>query len=248
MFCHTAVFKNICFQIGEQFPDVITNAQFYYVDQFLLVACKNALYMFEYCLNSRKTDLVRYEKNHCKLIVKVLLSSQRITAVAGVNQFYSNLVLCAGSSKCLDVCDMNTGTVVWHADDVSVKPSYLIALNEGSANVTQPPPMYDIFMTSALFDGIKLWDLRTRRCVLCYKEHQSSSVHCGGAFSACGRYIGAGSEDKSIYIYDLRSASSLHRLTDSTDVITNIVFSPTQPQLLASSIAGKAYLYGQPSA
>ena len=34
---------------------------------------------------------------------------------------------------------------------------------QGSAYVTHPSEAYDLFLTSAIADGIKLWDLRTDR-------------------------------------------------------------------------------------
>ena len=34
---------------------------------------------------------------------------------------------------------------------------------QGSRYVTHPPHGYDLFLTSAVADGVKLWDLRTRR-------------------------------------------------------------------------------------
>ena len=47
-------------------------------------------------------------------------------------------------------------------------------------------------------DGIKLWDLRTNRCVRRYDGHVNRSQPVGLAISPCARFIATGSEDKSV--------------------------------------------------
>ena len=64
--------------------------------------------------------------------------------------------------------------------------------------VSHPPSTYDLFLTAAVADGIKLWDLRTNRCVRRYDGHVNRSQPVGVAFSPCARFIAAGSEDRSV--------------------------------------------------
>ncbi|GFS92184.1 WD repeat-containing protein 27 [Nephila pilipes] len=140
---------------------------------------------------------------------------------------------------------MTTGKIVCHTADASTKPAHLISLNEGSPYTSQTSSMYDIFLTTYLFDGIKIWDLRTNRPVLCFKEHKCRSYSCGAVFSPCGKYIATGSEDKSIYIYDLRQISHCHKVMEpQVDAFTSIAFS-LKSQLIASSLNGPIYLYGK---
>ncbi|GFS28272.1 WD repeat-containing protein 27 [Trichonephila inaurata madagascariensis] len=139
---------------------------------------------------------------------------------------------------------MTTGKVISHIADTSTRPAHLISLNEGSPYTSQTSFMYDLFLTTYLFDGIKIWDLRTNRPVLCYKEHKCRSYPCSAGFSPCGKYIATGSENKSVYIYDLRQISNCHKLMEpQVDVFTSIAFSP-KSQLIASSLNGSIYLYG----
>lgn len=64
--------------------------------------------------------------------------------------------------------------------------------------VSHPPSAYDLFLTAAMTDGIKLWDLRTNRCVRRYDGHVNRSHPVGVALSPCARFIASGSEDRSV--------------------------------------------------
>ncbi|CAL1272670.1 unnamed protein product [Larinioides sclopetarius] len=228
------------------FKDAVEQAQFYYLDHFLLATAGNCIHLFEYKINLEKSGIKSIiNKSSWKLVKKIPLESKRITSLAAMNQFFSNLVLCAGTSKHIDILDMGVGKVIRHIVDPSLKPAYLISLNEGSPYTTQASSMYDLFLTASLFDGIKIWDLRTNKHVLCFKEHKCRSFPCGANFSLCGKYIATGSEDRSIYIYDLRHLCHQHKINDcQADVFTSVAFSP-KSQLLASSLNGSIYLYGK---
>ena len=64
--------------------------------------------------------------------------------------------------------------------------------------VSHPPNAYDLFLTAAVGDGIKLWDLRTNKCVRRYDGHVNRSQPVGVAISPCARFIATGSEDRSV--------------------------------------------------
>uniref|UniRef100_A0A3P8V4B4 WD repeat domain 27 n=1 Tax=Cynoglossus semilaevis TaxID=244447 RepID=A0A3P8V4B4_CYNSE len=66
---------------------------------------------------------------------------------------------------------------------------------QGSMFSTQAPDSYNLFLTSAVTDGVKLWDLRTLRCVRRYQNHINRCHPCSSAISPCGRYMASGSED-----------------------------------------------------
>ncbi|KAG6932843.1 WD repeat domain 27, partial [Chelydra serpentina] len=72
------------------------------------------------------------------------------------------------------------------------------ALFLGSAFSTQPLEAYNLFMTTATGDGIKLWDLRTLRCERRFEGHINRCHPCGIAVTPCGQFIACGSEDKSV--------------------------------------------------
>lgn len=73
-----------------------------------------------------------------------------------------------------------------------------VLLSQGSMFVSHPPNAYDLFLTAAVGDGIKLWDLRTNRCVRRYDGHVNRSQPVGVAISPCARFIATGSEDRSV--------------------------------------------------
>ncbi|GFR02071.1 WD repeat-containing protein 27, partial [Trichonephila clavata] len=146
------------------FEDAVQQAQFYYLDHFILAAAGNKLHLFEYAINIQKSGIKSYlNTSSLKLIKKIPLETKRITSLAAMNQFFSNIVLCTGTSKYIDVLDMTNGKVICHIADTSTRPAHLISLNEGSPYTSQTSFMYDLFLTTSLFDGIKIWDLRTNR-------------------------------------------------------------------------------------
>ncbi|XP_071038300.1 WD repeat-containing protein 27 isoform X2 [Parasteatoda tepidariorum] len=228
------------------FEEDVMDAQFYYLDRFLLAASGNKLHLFDYEIDIQKTGIKSIvNKSTLKLLKKIPLESKQITSFAAVNQYFSNLVLSAGTSKCIDVLDMTVGKVVWHSEAAGSKPPHVIAINEGSPFITQELQNYDLFLTSALIDGIKLWDLRTKQSVLSYKEHKCRVFPCTASFSPCGKYIATGSEDKSVYIYDLRQLSYVEKISEpQVDVFTSAVFTP-KSQLILSTGNGSVYLYGK---
>ncbi len=72
---------------------------------------------------------------------------------------------------------------------------------------------YDIFISSANDNSLKLWDLRSSNCVRTYSQHvhnKAGSIRT--SFSPCLRYIGCGSEDRCGYIYDIRMSTVLTKL------------------------------------
>lgn len=69
--------------------------------------------------------------------------------------------------------------------------------------VSHPPNAYDLFLTAAVGDGIKLWDLRTNRCVRRYDGHVNRSQPVRVAISPCARFIATGSEDRSVSLDQL---------------------------------------------
>uniref|UniRef100_A0A8C6Z5A7 WD repeat-containing protein 27 n=1 Tax=Nothoprocta perdicaria TaxID=30464 RepID=A0A8C6Z5A7_NOTPE len=126
------------------------------------------------------------------------------------NLFY--IVLTAGSNRALEVFDLNAGCSLAVIPEVHSRSVHQICQNKGSAFSTQQPEAYNLFMTTAVGDGIKLWDLRTLRCERRFEGHISRCHPCGIAVSPCGQFIASGSDDKSAYIYELRSSTFLHKL------------------------------------
>uniref|UniRef100_K1P8Z6 WD repeat-containing protein 27 n=1 Tax=Magallana gigas TaxID=29159 RepID=K1P8Z6_MAGGI len=113
------------------FPKEIKNAQFYYMDRFLILTSSNTLYMYKYHLDPTKQDIKRYvSKSKYKQVQSFTMDAQYITALSAVNDFYSYIVMCAGSSKSLEVYDMNVGKCVRTIADIHTRPVHCIKQHE----------------------------------------------------------------------------------------------------------------------
>ncbi|KAK3591286.1 hypothetical protein CHS0354_004335 [Potamilus streckersoni] len=229
---------------NQVFSRPVQNAQFYYMDKFVLLSCGYTFYLYKFHLDPTKEDVKRYHsKSKYKLVQTWATDAQQITALSAINAFYSYIVLCAGSNKSLEVYDMNAGTQIRKLTDVHTRPIHDICQNQGSAYVSHPPTAYDLFITAAAGDCIKLWDLRTNRCVKRFEGHQNRVHPCGLAVSPCGRFIASGSEDKSAYVFDMRTGTYNLKLIGHTDVVSDVAFHPLHPRLVTATLDGKIHMY-----
>ncbi|XP_022091006.1 WD repeat-containing protein 27-like isoform X2 [Acanthaster planci] len=227
------------------FAKEIKAARFYYVDRLLLLTSGSTLYLYKYVVDTSVDDIKRYQCNSRYKLIKSfqLEQAQQITALSAVNEFHSYIVMCAGSDKSLEFLDMNVGRSIRTVPDAHTRPVHCICQNEGSAYVSHPPTAYDLFITAAVADCVKLWDLRTNRCVKRFEGHMNRAHHCGVAISPCAKYIATGSEDKSAYIFDIRAGTYIHKLSSHTDVVSDVSFHPLYPELVTATLDGKIRLY-----
>ncbi|XP_064602272.1 WD repeat-containing protein 27-like isoform X2 [Liolophura sinensis] len=230
---------------NPSFSKDVRCAQFYYVDKFVLLVSGNSFYLYKYHLDSTREDIKRYlTKSRYKLVKSFqLLQAQTITTLTAVNSFHSYVTMAAGSDRSVNIYDLNEGRISRVMTDVHTKHCHVICLNEGSSAVSHPPSVYDLFVTAAMTDSIKLWDIRTNRCVRRYEGHQNRCYPCGLALSPCGRFLATGAEDKSAYIYDLRAGAYLHKMTGHTDVVSDVAFHPIKPQLVTACLDGKVRVF-----
>uniref|UniRef100_A0A8B9Q6V0 WD repeat domain 27 n=1 Tax=Apteryx owenii TaxID=8824 RepID=A0A8B9Q6V0_APTOW len=152
----------------DKFHKSVRFAQFYYMDTFILLCCGAEFHLLSFYLDTVKDDLKRYkQRSVCKLIQKFpMASTMEITSLSTVNDFYSYIVLTAGSNRALEVFDLNAGCSTAVIPEVHSRSVHQICQNKGSAFSAQQPEAYNLFMTAAVGDGIKLWDLRTLSCCL----------------------------------------------------------------------------------
>ncbi|XP_026651673.2 WD repeat-containing protein 27 isoform X2 [Zonotrichia albicollis] len=210
----------------EKFHKTVRFAQFYFIDTFILLCCGAEFHLLSFHLDTTKDDLKRYkQRSVCKLVQKFpMTSTMEITSLSAVNEFYS-CILCI--SYFLDSSlDLKTWTSA-----------------KGSSYSTQQPEAYNLFLTTAAGDGIKLWDLRTLRCERRFEGHSSRCYPCGIAVSPCGRFIASGSDDKYAYIYEMRSSTFLQKLGRHTESVINVSFNPSSPQLTTATLDGKLRLF-----
>nr|XP_015218204.1 PREDICTED: WD repeat-containing protein 27 isoform X2 [Lepisosteus oculatus] len=198
---------------GERFPQPLRSAQFYYMDKFLLLSCGPLLQLYLYHLDTSQDDIKRYkQKSLCKLVEKFQMTTgTEITSVSAVNDFFSYIVLVAGNDHAVEAFDLNVGRRAACIPDAHTRAVHHIAQNKGSMFSTQEPDAYNLFLTSSVTDGIKLWDLRTLRCVQRYEGHVNRCHPCTAAFSPCGQYIATGSENNCLLTATLDGKLQLFR-------------------------------------
>ena len=91
-------------------------------------------------------------------------------------------------------------------------------------------------------EGEKSMEARVRRrddwnvmslssCVHRYSSHANQShPSVMATISPCAKYIATGSEDRSAYIYDLRTSSSpLNKLSGHSSTVTALAYHPLKP-------------------
>ncbi|KAM6280972.1 WD repeat-containing protein 27 [Porphyrio hochstetteri] len=229
----------------EKFHKPVRFAQFYFIDAFILLSCGAEFHLLSFHLDTTKDDLKRYEQRSvCKLVQKFpVASTVEITSLSAVNDFYSYIVLAAGSNRALEVFDLNVGCSTAVIPEAHTRSVHQICQNKGSSFSTQQPEAYNLFMTTAAGDGIKLWDLRTLRCERRFEGHSSRCYPCGIAVSPCGRFIASGSDDKCAYLYEMHSSTFSHKLGGNADSVINVTFSPSSPQLTTATLDGKLQLF-----
>ncbi|KAK7806849.1 hypothetical protein U0070_026741 [Myodes glareolus] len=193
------------------FPKPITFAQFYYMDAFILLSSGPELRLLKYHIDLCREDMRRYKpKSRYKSVFRLSLTSGAdVTTLSAVNDFYSHIVLTAGRDRTLEVFDLNVGRSIAVIAEVHSRPAHQISVG----------------------DGVRLWDLRTLRCVRCFEGHPHRCYPCGVAFSPCGRLVGCGAEDRHAYVYEMGSNSFLYRLAGHTDTVTEVAFNPAAPQV-----------------
>ncbi|XP_056148230.1 WD repeat-containing protein 27 [Lampris incognitus] len=218
---------------GDVFSKPIRSAQFYYLDKFLLLASGQSLHLYLYHLDKTYDDIKRYQQRSVVRLVRSFKTTPAtdITALSAINDFFSHIVLVCGSDRSIQVFDMNKATVASKCLDAHSRAVHCITQNKGSIFTTQAPDAYNLFLTSAVTDGVKLWDCRTLRCVRRYENHLNRCHSCSSAISPCGRYIASGSEDNCAYVYDIRSSNYLHKLQKHSDTVLNVRFNPATPEV-----------------
>ncbi|XP_048126492.1 WD repeat-containing protein 27 isoform X2 [Alosa alosa] len=229
----------------DRFSKPVRSAQFYYLDKFLLLASGSSVHLFLSHLDPTRDDIKRYEQKSFSRLVRSFStkSGTDITAMSAINDFFSYIVLSCGADRSIQVFDLNVGSVAMEIPESHSRAAHHITQNKGSMYCSQSQDSYNLFLTSAITDGMKLWDLRTSRCVRKYEGHVNRCHQCTAAFSPCGRFIATGSEDNCAYVYDIRSSSYLYKLQRHTDTVLNVSFNPATPELLTGTLDGKLGLF-----
>ncbi|XP_063564081.1 WD repeat-containing protein 27 isoform X8 [Gorilla gorilla gorilla] len=197
-----------------------------------------------------RSSCARYkQKSKSKLICRLSTTGAvDMTSLSAVNDFYSHIVLAAGRNRTVEVFDLNAGCSAAVKAEAHSRPVHQICQNKGSSFTTQQPQAYNLFLTTAIGDGMKLWDLRTLRCERHFEGHPTRGYPCGIAFSPYGRFAACGAEDRHAYVYEMGSSTFSHRLAGHTDTVTGVAFNPSVPQQFSSYHHVKKDMFAFPCA
>ncbi|KAI6646440.1 WD repeat-containing protein 27 isoform X1 [Oopsacas minuta] len=218
----------------------INHIQFFYVDKFILLTQGAELCLYAYALeNTHKhtDDLKRYlNLNTWKQALRVTQSVHSITACSAANAFYSHISLLGLSNRTLVIHDLNADKQVCNIQLERVVNS--IHQYEGSKYCGVQSDAFNMFLTSAVQDSIRVWDVRMNKCIVKYNQHKNSVMPVDCKVSPCGRFIATGSEDKSVYVYDLRGSTRVYveKIMGFSDVTTRLLFRPSSPELIVSTL------------
>uniref|UniRef100_A0A8C9DLC2 WD repeat domain 27 n=1 Tax=Prolemur simus TaxID=1328070 RepID=A0A8C9DLC2_PROSS len=229
----------------DVFSKPIQSAQFYYMDGFILLSSGSEFQLRKYHIDTCKDEIKRYkQKSWSKPVFRLSMTGGvDVTSLSAVNDFYSHIVLTAGRNRTVEVFDLNVGCSAAVIAEAHSRPVHQICQNKGSSFATQRSQAYNLFLTCAVGDGLRLWDLRTLRCERQFEGHPNRCYPCGAAFSPCGRFVACGAEDRHAYVYEMGSSTFSHRLAGHTDTVTGVAFNPSAPQLATATLDGRLQLF-----
>jgi WD40 repeat protein len=227
----------------------ISNVQFFYHDQFILATSGKSLRLIHYDIPVIDPKSVKPGLNYCSSKLRKLIELPgNISALCAPNTFKSHLAFIA-TGHSIQIVDMNKFEVAATANSAHSRTIHTIHLADyehyaDDSSSTSTSAFRNMFLTASVVDSIKLWDLRSPPIPTIHllgHLNRFAPIKC--SMSPCGRYVATGSEDKQVYIYDIRKGAVLDRLNSGfTDIVTGVDFHPTKPVLAVSCQDGRAHL------
>lgn len=225
-----------------QFKKPISAANFFYLDKFLLIGTEKQLLLCKYYIDTSKCDIQTYANDSsCKLVRRFEMTfAQSIACMSVINSFFSYVVLCGGTNKSIEVFDLNECKSSLTIHDAHMRPFNQIYQNQSEFNRVS----YDLFLTNGVCDGVKVWDLRSAKCVRRFDAHLNRYLPTKVSLSADSIYVSACSEDRFTYVYDARMNNEpVLKYGAFNDSPVCAMFNPRKSQLLCSTLDGKVYNY-----
>nr|CAB3267693.1 WD repeat-containing protein 27-like [Phallusia mammillata] len=218
----------------------LAHAQFYYLDKFILAAVGNSLLLYKYLLHTGpKDDVKRYlnQGKHKQVGSYPINDVQSITCVAAANHMFSYAVLCGVSDRSIAVMDTNRCEYIHRYSNAHTRAPHAIRLFTGSSYFSSTS--CNCYVTTAPSDGIKLWDVRMKSCVRKFYNHPCVSK-CDVTVSPCGRFVATATDNRAVFVYDVRSPIPLHTLRGKHKV-TCLEFSKDSKQIFGGAENSEVY-------
>ena len=222
----------------------VTQANFAYMDRFVLLSVGNSLCLYKYSLDqlNESLDDLRRLQNHSKykMVQRYEQRSQNITSFANANSFYSTLVVTTGSNRSVTLYDMgHNGAVSTTIPDAHSRSVVKCVLPSFSDYTNHPNVAYDVFMTVGSEGTVKLWDIRSPiRPVRSFACHSRSTAL---SMDPTLRFVSCVSKDSSnvLSTYDIRTGALVDNIQCGTEGICSIDYSPRHPQMCVGSADGR---------
>eukprot|EP00762_Andalucia_godoyi_P005817 ANDGO_06924.mRNA.1 putative WD repeat-containing protein alr2800 len=235
-------------------PSDVRNAQFYAQDRFIALTFSNKIQIYKYVAEEEpKSDLNRQLTQNRYKAVDVFQSSgaQQVSAFGCMNGFISPILFSATSARAIEIFDVtrssgsgSTNAAVLSIPDAHGRSIHSIGLCDSNQFGNTAFEDFDLFLTSSMDNVIKLWDLRSARCVQSFSgSHQCRSLPVHVGFSPCMRFVATGSEDNSAYMYDRRTGRMVSKLAGALDSVSCCAFHPQSPVAVSASYDSKLRVY-----
>lgn len=183
------------------FDSEVKAATFFYEDKFVAITSGKTVFLYSYELIKPDFSSIKpgFNFNRYKLLSSFSEpQAHSITSFTCANNYKSHIFLKSASDKSLHLLDVSTNQVFNSYNDAHSRWIHNIALADYKF---VPGTVENLFLTAAVTDGIKVWDIRNNKPTMHLTGHmnRSSPIQC--AFSPCGRYIGTGSEVMSYFFH-----------------------------------------------
>ena len=176
------------------FDSEVTAASFFYQDKYVAISSGKTIFLYSYELVKPDFNSIKpgFNPNRYKLLASFSEpQAHSITSFTCANNYKSHIFIQSASDKSLHLWDASTNQVFKSFNDAHSRWIHNITVADYKF---VPGTLENLFLTAAVTDGIKVWDIRNRNPAMHLTGHmnRSSPIQC--AFSPCGRYIGTGSE------------------------------------------------------
>lgn len=227
----------------------IRAARFLYTDKLIAYSVRNKVEVCKFALDKGGGDLNRGRNDSCLSTPLSTLSTdaQYITSMDCINHFPTTILVAVSSNKTITVFDIVSEKalrVIKNAHKRAIHKVLVCARSRSMENSTTSDE--HLLLTAGLDSAVNMWDLRQQKPVRQYALHKNSALTTLGlGIVASGSFFAVGSEDRSVYLYDIRWGGAPLDVISCNENPTALAFHPTEPVLAIGTSLGVMQFYGQ---
>jgi WD40 repeat protein len=177
-----------------KFMDEVQFGRFLNQDSIIMLNHKNSIHAYQYMIDKPETGSVKplLNYNKCWCVQSYKVPSHNVTALACMNSIKSNVLLGACSDKAIYLWDINRDRPAFIVPDAASRPIHHLEVLDCGRTGTS---FDQLFVSSAVMDPIKLWDIRRPdKEVMQLYGHVNKYLKVRQSMSPCGQYVVSGSE------------------------------------------------------